>query len=451
MSGPGQRSYSVALTTLGCKLNQAETEDVARKFVNAGYRIVAADGSADVYVINTCTVTHIADRKSRQLVRHLRRLNPSAIVAATGCYAEVSPSEVQAIEHIDLVVNNQDKPRIVEIVSEALGDDLTARGTERVDHDFWCDSEGDGQKPASRTRAFVKIEDGCNKFCSFCIVPFARGRERSVLPKVVVESVAERVGEGHKEIVLTGVHIGTYGHDLGELSIKGLNGLIERILDETAIARFRLSSIEPMDFTPELLSIWANPRICRHLHLPLQSGSDTVLQRMRRRYTRKDFAEIVAEVRASIPEVAITTDVIVGFPGESDAEFQESYDFARELGFAAIHVFRYSARHGTLAARMPNQVAAEAKKARSEAMLRLSEQSATDFAAGFIGGSLDTLYETRIDENGDHCDGTSHWEGITDNYLRVRTMSQSDLGNAIRPTKITGFAGKQLVGSLIEG
>ncbi len=431
MSGQETLGHTVALTTLGCKLNQAETEDLAHRFSNAGFRVVGIDDVADVYVINTCTVTHIADRKSRQLIRQVKRQNPSAIIAATGCYVDVSPSDVQKIDHINLIVKNQDKPRIAELVSEALG------GTSTFEvYDFETSNI-----PSARTRSFVKIEDGCNKFCSFCIVPIARGRERSVPVESVVASVAERVAAGHKEIVLTGVHIGTYGKDLKTRPATDLNGLVRAVLQQTDIARLRLSSIEPMDFKPQMLSIWSDPRVCRHIHLPLQSGCDATLKRMRRRYTKERFAEIVEQIRADIPGVAITTDIIVGFPGETESEFQESYDFAKQIGFAAIHVFKYSVRRGTLAATMSDQVPYETKRARSEALLQLSAESAKAFATRFIGQSLEVLYETAVAG-----EAQSVWEGLTDNYLRVHAIDERDLTNQICQTLMTDFIGGRLTG-----
>ncbi|MBI2952939.1 MAG: tRNA (N(6)-L-threonylcarbamoyladenosine(37)-C(2))-methylthiotransferase MtaB [Chloroflexi bacterium] len=429
MDDRGGRAPSVALATLGCKLNQAETGDLMRKFLDRGFRIVEPDEVADVYVINTCTVTHIADRKSRQLIRQVRRLNPAAIVAATGCYVDVSPSEVQKIDNVDVIVANGDKHRIAELASERLGAASDGHA-DTTDQDLFGAS---GNLLASgRTRAFVKIEDGCNKFCSFCIVPIARGRERSLSVEDVVASVGEKVAAGHKEIVLTGVHLGTYGADLrGGESADDLNGLVRAVLERTDVARLRLSSIEPMDFRAEMLSIWSDERVCRHIHLPLQSGSDTVLKRMRRRYDTDGFAHVVERIRTVIPDVAITTDVIVGFPGETEAEFQEGYDFARRIGFAAIHVFKYSPRRGTIAATMPDQVPYEAKRVRSDAFLALSSESARSFAAKFVGRSLEVLYETTSET-----EGHMAWEGLTDSYLRVRTVSQRDLTNQVCRTMI---------------
>lgn len=413
-------------------MNQAETEELAQRFLAAGFRIVSINDAADAYVINTCTVTHIADRKSRQIIRQAKRSNPAALIAATGCYVNASPDDVQNVGHIDLLVNNKDKPRIAEIISEALG--------------VWQDAHTPpAEWPHSRTRSFIKIEDGCNKLCSFCIVPLARGRERSVPPDDVIRTVNERVALGHKEVVLTGVHIGAYGKDLKSKPRPNLNALVEAILTRTNVSRLRLSSIEPMDFTPEMLAIWRNPRVCRHVHLPLQSGSDTVLKRMRRRYTAARFAEIVAQIREAIPDVAITTDIIVGFPGETDDEFQQTYCFAEEVAFAGIHVFKYSPRRGTLAATMPDQVPYETKKARSEALIQLATASSRAFAKRFIGQVVDVLYESEIINGSERV-----WEGLTDNYLRVHTASERDLANQICRTELLTAADEHVIGRLSD-
>ena len=430
-----RHSLAVALTTLGCKLNQAETEELTRRFLKAGFRVVDYDGIVDVYVINTCTVTHVADRKSRQLIRHARRANPSALVVATGCYVDVAPNEVVQVDQIDLVVANDDKPRIAELVNEALGNMTDARIPETELH----------IDPALRTRAFVKIEEGCNKFCTFCIVPVARGRERSVPIEEVVSSVARRVDAGHREIVLTGVHVGTYGKDLkGEPEID-LTDLVRALLERTGVERLRLSSIEPMDFHPGLLAIWENDRVCRHIHLPLQSGSDSVLRRMRRRYDPTSFVRTIERIRAAIPDVAITTDVIVGFPGETDAEFQETYDLAREIGFAGIHVFKYSPRRGTVAAKMPEQVPYQVKKTRGDAMMRLASQSAASFRRGYLGETLDVLFETQATTPHGHL-----WEGLTDNYVRVFAACEDDLTNQVCQTEILGEIDGSLLGRVLQ-
>lgn len=431
---------TVAIATLGCKLNQAESEELARRFNDAGYCVVQFDESADVYVVNTCSVTHIADRKSRQLIRQARRANPGGIVVATGCYAEVAPQEVGRVDRVDLVVRNEDKGRIVEMVDERR----MRRPPGQVG--------GLGvQLPSatSRTRALLKIQEGCNKFCAYCMVPLARGRERSRPASEVIADVNRLVAEGRKEVVLTGVNIGAYGRDSsGE---PPLLDLVRRILDETQLPRLRLSSIEPEDFDPRIVSLMDGGRLARHLHLPLQSGSDQVLRLMRRRYSSQWFLSLVDEIRRAVPPVAITTDVIVGFPGEGEAEFHETCDLVRKARFAGIHVFKYSARRGTRAAQMPNQVPYTVKQQRSEALLQLGAKLGRSYREGFAGETLEVLYEEVASAERMPLGGratTRIWEGLTDNYIRVFTPSERPLGNQIVPTRMIGEHPNGLWGSI---
>lgn len=410
---------TVALTTLGCKVNQADSDQWLRHFVERGYEVVDFDQSADAYIVNTCTVTHVADRKSRQLLRQARRQNPAGLVVATGCYASVSPDDLARMTEVDLIVGDADKTRLVDLVHERL--------------------EGDGEQPLEtasglfgpRHRAFVKVSDGCNKFCAFCIVPYARGRERSTDPDTVVARVGELVQAGFREVVLTAVHMGTYGHDLTPAT--SLQTLVSRVLDEVPVERLRLSSIEPEDFPCEILALWSSPRLCRHFHLALDSGCNLTLQRMRRRYRAADYRELVAEIRAAVPDVAITTDVMVGFPGETREEFAESRQFVEEMGFAGIHVFPYSSRRRTTASKLPDQVDPATKKERTEAMLRVAEESARRFRATFLGRTVPVLFEGGVTG----FDGVTRWEGLTDNYLRVRVACEGDLTNQILPTRLT--------------
>lgn len=407
---------TIALTTLGCKVNQADSDEWLRQFSARGYEIVDFDSVADVYVVNTCTVTHVADRKSRQLLRQARRQNPAGLVVATGCYASVAPDEVARMVEVDLVIGDHDKPRLVDLVHEAL--------------------EGDEEQPLEalagalrvfgpRHRAFVKVSDGCNKLCAFCIVPYARGRTRSVDPDLIVRRVRSLVASGYREVVLTAVHMGNYGQDLDPALT--LRRLISRVLDETAVERLRISSIEPEDFDEGLLSLWSDRRLCRHFHLALDSGCDATLRRMRRRYVSADYDRLIARIRAAIPDVAITTDVMVGFPGETDAEYMTSRQFVESQEFALIHVFPYSPRRRTIAAKLPDQVDHETKRRRTEDMLALAETSALRFRERFLGRTVSVLFECRSAP----IEGEQFWEGLTDNYLRVRTRCDADLTNAI--------------------
>lgn len=338
----------IALDTIGCKLNQAETELLAKQFAEAGYRLVATADEADVYILNTCTVTHIADSKSRHLLRMVHGRNPDARLVATGCYAERAPQELAQIEGVNLVLGNEEKQHLLRRLEES--------GYLRRPVCVQSDSISSGYN-GFRTRAFIKVQDGCHSFCAYCIVPLVRGRERSVPVDQVVAEVEHRLAEGYKEVVLTGTKIGSYNY--GGVNLRGL---IERILAETGVTRLRLSSLQPHEISPELIGLWRDERLCHHFHLSLQSGSDGVLNRMRRRYSVGDYRRTVSLIRAVVPESAITTDAIVGFPEETEAEFKESYNFCRQTEFARIHVFPYSPRPGTEAARLLGRVSDKLKK-----------------------------------------------------------------------------------------
>jgi len=418
----------VALNTLGCKLNQAETELLAEQFAEAGYKLVSPAGKADVYILNTCTVTHIADRKSRHLLRLAHGRNPDALLVVTGCYAERVPKELAWIEGVDLVLGNEQKPHLVQLLEETgrLGRPLSVH----------LDSSS-SLHAGFRTRAFVKVQDGCNDFCSYCIVPLVRGREKSLPVAQVVAEVRHRIANGYKEVVLTGTEIGAY-------SYNGINlrGLMEHILAETDVTRLRLSSLQPQEISPGLVSLWRDNRLCRHFHLSLQSGSDGVLKRMKRHYSISDYQQSVFLIRAQVPEAAITTDIIVGFPGETSAEFEQSLNFCRQVGFARIHVFPYSPREGTQASQMPNQVGDRIKKQRSQRMLALAKESAQNFSRQFLGKTMLVLWEKQSS------DGI--WSGHTDNYIRVYTKSNKDLTNKLLPVNLAevrrdGVWGREVV------
>jgi threonylcarbamoyladenosine tRNA methylthiotransferase MtaB len=435
---------TVALTTLGCKVNQAESDAWLQEFAARGYEIVDFTQVADAYVVNTCSVTHVADRKSRQLLRQARHQNPSALVVATGCYAAVAPQEVARLAEVDLVLQDGDKPHLVERVHQAL--------------------EGDDEQPLEglggalrvfgpRHRGFVKVSDGCDKFCAFCIIPYARGRERSSEPGEVVRRVADLVAAGHREVVLTAVHMGTYGRDLTPPA--SLRTLIERVLAETPVERLRLSSIEPEDFDDGILPLWQDPRLCRHFHLALDSGCDATLARMRRRYRAADYAALVGRIRQAVPGVAITTDVMAGFPGETAEEFAGSAAFVRAQDFAAIHVFPFSPRRRTTASKLPDQVAPAVKRERTQRLLDLAAESAQRFRAGFLGQTIPVLYEgsvpLRAAEGGSipQTPGGRRWEGLTDNYLRVFVDTAAVLTNCLLPTRLTGLVEGGMTGEVV--
>ena len=416
----------VALESLGCKLNQAEIELLAEQFTRAGYQVVPPTARADVYVLNTCTVTHVADRKCRHRLRLARSRNPDALVVAVGCYGERAGGELAQIEGVDLVLGNQDKVDLPGRLGELgyLGEPSPALD-EIVGFPF-----------GFRTRAFVKVQDGCNNFCAYCIVPLVRGRERSLPAEEIIAEVRSRVSAGYREVVLTGVKVGAYGYDG-----VGLAGLLKLILAEIGVTRLRLSSLQPQEISPELIGLWDDGRLCPHFHLSLQSGSDGVLQRMRRKYSVGDYSEAVSLIRQQVPDVAITTDVIVGFPGETDEEFEESFAFVQRLPLSYLHVFTYSARPGTRAAEMPDQVNHEVRKQRTHRLRALSTQKAEDFAMLSVGETLEVVVETPRDESG-------RVSGIADNYLRVSFEGSDDLRGQLVRVAIDEAHGRDVIGTL---
>lgn len=406
ISKEANNTIRVAIDSVGCKLNQAEVELLARQFAGAGYVLVSPDDEADIYILNTCTVTHVADRKCRNRLRQAQQRNPGALVVATGCYAERAPESLKQLGAVGLIIGNKEKESLLEIIT----------GSGRA-HPV-----APAARPDGRTRAFVKIQDGCSKFCSYCIVPLVRGAEKSVPANQVIEEIKDRAASGYKEVVLTGTEIGSYRSD-------GINleGLIRRIRLETGVNRLRLSSLQAQEIAPGLIDLWQDRRLCRHIHLPLQSGSDEVLARMNRRYRTAGYRRAVELIRARIPDAAITTDVIVGFPGETEAEFGQSLDFCREMGFARIHVFPYSPRPGTAAAGSP-AIADKVKRERAERMLALAGKSAESFRERSLGRTMSVLWEQQA---------RGVWSGLTDNYIRVYAKASDNLADQILPVKLT--------------
>jgi threonylcarbamoyladenosine tRNA methylthiotransferase MtaB len=407
----------VAILTLGCKLNQADSETIARQLAALGIDTIDRPAVADAYVINTCSVTHVADRKARHLVRLARRIAPGAPVIVTGCYVETAGREVAAQTGADLALPNADKAALAHRVAALCPAPSASPLAAAPRH------------AGLRTRAFVKVQEGCNDVCAFCIVPKTRGRERSRTPGDVVVDVLERERDGVQEVVLTGTQLGAYGRDAGTRPAD----VIRAVLAETAVPRIRFSSLQPQDIVPELLALWDDPRLCRHFHLALQSGSDATLNRMYRRYSAAEYADAVARIRAQCgDDVAITTDVIVGFPGETDAAFDESLAFCRQISFAAMHVFPYSLRSGTTAAHLPGHVAPSAKHERMQAMLACARESQQAHLARFTGRVMPVLWERCDDESAE----APRWDGLTDNYIRVRARASADLRNTLRPARL---------------
>lgn len=430
----------VAFYTLGCKTNQYESEAMAGIFRRGGYETVDFAELADVYVINTCTVTHLGDRKSRQMIRRAARKNPDAVIAVTGCYAQTSPGEVLDIPGVDLVIGTRDKNRIVELVAEAekLPAPLNNVKDIMAEHLF---EEMPILDYENRTRAFVKIQEGCNNFCTYCIIPFARGPLKSRDPVSIIGEVSKLLGEGFAEIVLTGIHIGAYGVDLGQ--DIDLAELVLKIACVPGLRRLRLGSVEPMDISPRLIDAVAEiGAVCRHLHIPLQCGDDRILQRMNRDYSSADFARLISTIRGRVPQVAVTTDVIVGFPGETEEHFQNTYNFVKGMGFSKTHVFKYSPRKGTPAADFPGQVASADKDLRSQRLIALDTENQKQYAARFIGETVGVLVEQAAGT------GSGMWEGLTDNYLRVLFRSQEDLQGRFVQVELQNLIGTSILGEL---
>lgn len=430
----------VYLETLGCRLNFSEMERLARELIARGHHVVQAPEEADICVLNTCAVTTTAEAKSRSLARSLARANPRARLAVTGCYATLAPEAVGRLPQVAWVVDNQDKDRLAELLHAWVEElpELPASELAQPDRPPFA---------ATRTRAFVKVQDGCNNRCTFCIVTVARGQERSRSIEDVVAEINRLVAEGYQEAVLTGVHLGAYGRDLN----TDLASLVRAILRETALPRLRLSSLEPWDLRPEFFDLWreSEGRLCPHLHLPLQSGCDATLRRMARRYTTEGYARLVATARERIPDLTVTTDVIVGFPGETEEEFEQSRRFIEAMGFAHLHVFPYSRRPGTAAARMRDQVPDAIKRKRSAVMREIDIRCGRAVRRAHLGQVRPVLWEGEGREALDP--GTRVWTGLTDNYLRVlaEVPADVDLHNRITPVRLSRLEGDALWGEVL--
>jgi len=421
---------TVAFHTLGCKVNFYDTEAIWQQFQREGYEQVDFEQTADVYVINTCTVTNSGDRKSRQIIRRAIRRNPDAVVAVTGCYAQTSPAEIMAIPGVDLVIGTQDRDRIIPLVKEiqekrqpinAVRNIMKTRQFEELDVPTF----------SHQTRAFLKIQEGCNNFCTFCIIPWSRGLMRSRAPESVIRQARLLVDAGYKEIVLTGIHTGGYGEDLEDYSLARLLWDLDKV---EGLKRVRISSIEASQITDEVIEVLkASDKMCRHLHIPLQAGDDTILKRMRRKYTAEQYAEKLASIREAMPGVAITSDIIVGFPGETDELFENGYRFIERMDFSELHVFPYSKRTGTPAARMNDQVDEQVKHERVHALIDLSEKQQLKYAKSNVGQVLDVIPErTRpgVLRSGEIA-------GYSDNYLHVIFEGSEELIGEMCKVRIT--------------
>ncbi len=423
----------VHLRMVGCRLNQSEIDTMARQFDALGHVIVESPAEADHMVVNTCAVTNEATKTSRKLIREFRRLNPEGKTTVTGCYAQIAPQALRELPGVTRVVSNQDKERLVSLVT---GEEIDIYDSEPHERDSSPGILG-------RTRAFVKVQDGCDNACTFCVTTIARGDGRSRRIDDVLREVNDLYRRGYQEAVLTGVHLGSYGHDLGDRD--GLAHLVEALLQDSDMPRLRLSSLEPWDLSPGFFDLWKNTRLCRHLHLPLQSGCDTTLKRMRRNTDQASFRALISAARREIPDLRLTSDVIAGFPGESDAEFETSFAFIKEMEFGGLHVFRYSSRPGTPASRMKQQVPKHVKKERSARLLELSDSATERFATGLLGKTMKVLWEQITG-------ATPHgyvYSGYTDNYMRVRSTSRRDLVNSVTATKLGSYADGLIHGKVI--
>ncbi|MDX5475756.1 MAG: tRNA (N(6)-L-threonylcarbamoyladenosine(37)-C(2))-methylthiotransferase MtaB [Bacillaceae bacterium] len=422
---------TVAFHTLGCKVNHYETEAIWQLFKADNYDRVDFENKADVYVINTCTVTNTGDKKSRQVIRRAIRKNPDAVICVTGCYAQTSPAEIMAIPGVDIVVGTQDRTKMLEYIEQykqerepinGVGNIMKARVYEELDVPAFTD----------RTRASLKIQEGCNNFCTFCIIPWARGLMRSRDPKEVIAQAQQLVDAGYKEIVLTGIHTGGYGEDMKDYNLA----MLLRDLDEQVkgLKRIRISSIEASQITDEVIEVLkSSDKVVRHLHVPLQSGSNTVLKRMRRKYTMEFFGERLDRLKEALPGLAVTSDVIVGFPGETEEEFMETYNFIHKHKFSELHVFPYSKRTGTPAARMEDQVDEEVKNERVHRLIALSDQLAKEYASNFENQVLEVIPEEAYKEK----PNSGLYVGYTDNYLKVVLEATEDMVGKLVRVKIT--------------
>ena len=421
---------------LGCKVNQYESEAIAELFQEKGYEIVGIDEEADVYVINTCTVTNFGDKKSRQLIRKVKRQNENAIVAVVGCYAQTAPQELVKVEGVNLVIGTKDRAQIVEMVENYK----TENGVENHVSDIMKERVFEPlsiQKLANRTRAYLKIQDGCSQYCSYCIIPYARGPIRSRDPQDVLAEVKRLAENGFKEVVLTGIHVASYGKDRRDTSLLEI---LRQVHEVEGIERIRFSSIEPNVVTEEFAQALTElPKVCDHFHLSLQSGCDKTLKEMNRKYDTEKYRQAAATLRKYLPEVALTTDIIAGFPGETEEDFQASYDFAKEIGFAKIHAFPYSPKKGTPAAARKDQLLNAVKAERSHRLIELSDKMADDFIQAYVGKEVEVLYERAI--------GEGVYEGHTTNYIKVKGTSDKDLTNVICRTKITKAENEELFGT----
>ena len=435
----------IAFYTLGCKVNQSDTASMEGIFRRAGYEVVDFGSPADVYLINTCVVTNTGQRKSRQIINRAVRYNPLSLIVVTGCYPQTAPEEVRAIAGVDVIIGNQERARIVELVEQALENKQTEilDNVQKMTVDTKFEELGVGTE-TDKTRAFLKIQEGCNQYCTYCIIPYARGPLRSRSLESIRSEVAKLVEAGYKEVVLIGIHLGCYGKELAkEGKHITLYDAVQAVLSVEGMCRVRLGSLESVEVEPRLLELMANePRLCKHLHLPLQSGCDKILQAMHRPYDTARFTQLLQQIRAQVPDVAITTDIIVGFPGETEEDFATTLAFAEKCGFAKMHIFPYSKRKGTPAEKMPNQVDEAVKGERAARLAAVDEKLHQAMLKQMVGKTEEVLFEQPVD--------AVHMEGLCGPYLRVVVPGTEELSNTIAKVRITGIVDDWLTGELVK-
>ena len=428
----------VAFCTLGCKVNQYETNAMEQKFIQAGYEIVEFTEIADIYVINTCTVTNMSDKKSRQMIRKAKQLNKNAIVVAVGCYVQTAKEKLESIEELDLILGNNEKKDIVKYVEEHKNGTKEIKYNDVLHQDEY--DEYGFVTHIEQTRAIVKVQDGCDRFCSYCAIPYARGKVRSRKIENIIEEITKLAEDGIKEVVVTGIHIASYGKDLKENI--GLIDVLEKINEINGIQRIRLGSLEPMLINESFLNRLSKlDKICHHFHLSLQSGCDETLKRMNRRYTTEEFRNVVKSLRNTYDDLILTTDIIVGFPGETEEEFEKTYKFLKEINFYKMHVFKYSKRDGTKAAIMQNQIVPNIQEERSRRLIDLSNENQKKYNEEYIGKTVQVLFEE--ESNG-------YIKGHTQNYLVVSINGNIEkLHNQIVQVQITSKLGEELLGNTV--
>ena len=427
---------TVAFITLGCKVNIYETEGMKKIFEEGGYKVVPPESAADVYVINTCTVTQLSEKKSRQMIRRAKRTNPRAIIAAVGCYSQIAPDEVLAVDGVNLVIGNNHKGKILKLVEQAGLETKNVLVSER--HELKNYEDLKVSRYTGHTRAFLKIQDGCDHFCSYCIIPIARGKIRSRSPDSIIDEAKTLADKGFCEIVLTGIHITSYGKDIKGATLLDVIHQINRI---EGVKRIRLGSLEPLYMSAEIIKKMAQAeKLCPHFHLSFQSGCDETLKRMNRNYTTAEYEKIVESIRETFPDAAITTDIMTGFPGETQVEFEQTCNFVERIGFSQAHIFKFSARKGTKAAKMPNQIPLSEKERRSKILFEICEKSKEFYRAKYIGKNMDVLFEQKRGKL---------WEGLTVNYIPVQAEHDADLVGKIMNVRLEKSLNGVILGHII--